>query len=60
MGSLSALNVSTSCTTLARFGIVTPEKRCLFLYFCEKIAMMGISSQLFENMLDRSRSTIQL
>jgi len=49
----SALNVATLYTKSVMFGAVTLEK-CLF-YFCtfvKKMAKMGISDQLSQNVLD--------
>jgi len=62
MGSLEAhgINVATSYINAVMIGVVTPEKRSLILYFCEKNAKMGMFGRLFQNRLKRSRSTIQL
>jgi len=43
MGSLEAhgINVATSYINAVMIGVVTPEKRSLILYFCEKKCKNG-------------------
>ena len=57
---LNGMNFSAFCRNLVRFGPVTPEFYVKNDNFCSDTAKIGISNQIFQNMLDRSLPILQV